>query len=83
ESVRCYATPRRIAAVIDDLPAQQAAKSTERKGPRVGAPEQAVQGFLASTGLASLDACEIRTVGNAEFYFAVQHVPGRATVDVL
>lgn len=83
ESVHCYATPRRLTGVIDDLPAQQAAKSTERKGPRVGAPEQAIQGFLASTGLAGLDACEIRVVGNAEFYFAVQHVPGRATVEVL
>ena len=83
DSVRCFVTPRRIAGVIDDLPAEQAAKSTERKGPRVGAPEQAVQGFLASTGLAGLDACEIRAVGNAEFYFAVQHVPGRATIEVL
>ncbi|MBU6157019.1 MAG: glycine--tRNA ligase subunit beta, partial [Alphaproteobacteria bacterium] len=51
EGARSYATPRRLALVIEGLPAQQADVTEERKGPRVDAPEPAIQGFLRSTGL--------------------------------
>ena len=42
---RAFVTPRRLALVVDGLPATRADVSEERRGPRVGAPEQAVQGF--------------------------------------
>ena len=51
---RAFATPRRLALVIADVPKKSPAVSEERKGPRVGAPEQAVQGFLKGAGLKSL-----------------------------
>jgi glycyl-tRNA synthetase beta chain len=78
-----HVTPRRMTLVVDGLPANQPDLSEERKGPRVGAPEQAIQGFLKSAGLSSLDQCEKRSVGNAEFYFAVRAVAGQATVLLL
>jgi glycyl-tRNA synthetase beta chain len=56
----------------------------ERRGPRVGAPEAAVQGFLKGAGLTSLD--QARTVTDpkkGEFYLAVIERPGRETLDVL
>ena len=43
----------------------------ERRGPRVGAPDNAVQGFLKGAGLASLDQAEKRDTGKGEFWFAV------------
>jgi glycyl-tRNA synthetase beta chain len=76
-------TPRRLALVVDGLPDKQPDVSEEKKGPRVGAPEQAVQGFLKATGLASLDQAEKRTVGKAEFWFAVTHKTGEPTATVL
>ena len=76
-------TPRRLALVVDGLPGEQPELLEERKGPRVGAPETALRGFLKSAGLAALDQCERRTLGNAEFYFAVRKVPGRKTVELL
>ncbi len=51
ERVRTFAGPRRLTLVVDGLPAAQADRSEERKGPRVGAPEAALAGFLRSTGL--------------------------------
>ena len=51
---RAFATPRRLTLVVDGLPTARADVSEERRGPRVGAPDQAVQGFLKATGLASL-----------------------------
>src|SRR5690348_3933308 len=50
---RAFATSRRLTLVVDGLPAARADVSEERRGPRVCAPEQAVQGFLKATGLAS------------------------------
>ncbi|HUI17411.1 MAG TPA: glycine--tRNA ligase subunit beta [Alphaproteobacteria bacterium] len=76
-------TPRRLALVVDGLPDEQPDLLEERKGPRVGAPETALQGFLKSAGLTALDQCERRTLGNAEFYFAVRKLPGRKTVELL
>jgi glycyl-tRNA synthetase beta chain len=78
-----YVTPRRLALVIDGLSDKQPDVSEEKKGPRVGAPEQAVQGFLKAAGLTSLDQCQKREVGKAEFWFAVTHRAGQASAAVL
>lgn len=81
--IETYVTPRRLVLSVEGLPAAQPGAAEERRGPRVGSPEQAVQGFLKSAGLASLDQCETRPTDKGEFYFAITHRPGRATVDVL
>jgi glycyl-tRNA synthetase beta chain len=80
---RAYATPRRLALVVDGLPEKQPDVTEEKKGPKVGAPEQAVQGFMKANGLASIDQAEQRKTDKGEFYFAVRHVKGRPTGDVL
>src|SRR5882762_10226546 len=58
ESARAFVTARRLTLVIDGLPAAQPDVAEERRGPRVGAPAAAVEGFLKSAGLASLAECE-------------------------
>jgi glycyl-tRNA synthetase beta chain len=78
-----FVTPRRLTLVVDGLPTKQPDLVEERKGPRPGSPEQAIQGFLKSVGLASLDQCELRKLGNAEFYFARREVAGRETAELL
>ncbi len=85
EGAAAFATPRRLALHIAGLPARQPDTSEERKGPRVGAPEQAVAGFLKSAGLASLADAKIEPdpKGKGEFYVAVVERKGRATLDVL
>lgn len=78
-----FVTPRRLALVIDGLPQQQADVKDERKGPQVGAPEQALAGFLKSLGGMTLDDCEQREVKGKTFYFAVIEKKGEPTADVL
>jgi glycyl-tRNA synthetase beta chain len=78
-----YATPRRLALTVDGLPLAQPDVSEEKRGPRVGAPDQAVQGFLKSAGLASLDQCEKRDTGKGEFWFAVVKKKGVKTAALL
>ena len=80
---RAFATPRRLALVVDGLPAARPDVSEERRGPRVGAPDQAIQGFLKGAGLASLDQAEKRDTGKGEFWFAVLKKKGGPTAEVL
>ncbi len=80
---RAFATPRRLALVVDGLPVARADVSEEKRGPRVGAPDQAVEGFLKGAGLASLDQAEKRDTGKGEFWFAVINKKGGPTADAL
>lgn len=84
EGAKAFATPRRLALHVAGLPPRGQDVREERKGPRVGAPDGAVQGFLKSAGLASLDEATIVTdPKKGEFYVAVIERPGRETLDVL
>jgi len=82
-SIESYATPRRLALIARNLPLETEAVREERKGPRADAPEQALAGFLRSTGL-TRDQLETRDDGKGNLVlFAVFDKPGRNTADVL
>ena len=84
EGARAFATPRRLALTVHGIPARQSDLKEERKGPRVGGPDAALQGFLKATGLASLDEAKIqRDPKKGDFYIALIEKPGRPTLDVL
>lgn len=84
EGARAFSTPRRLALHIAGLPARGEAVREERRGPRVGAPDAAVQGFLKGAGLTSLDQAKTVTdPKKGEFYLAVIERPGRETLNVL
>ena len=76
--IATYATPRRLALIAYGLPLETEAVSEEIKGPKVGAPPQALEGFLRKTGLT-----EDQLVARDGVNFAIINKPGRATADVL
>src|SRR5262245_33884130 len=81
---RAFATPRRLALVIEDVPKKSPAVSEERKGPRVGAPEQALAGFLKAAGLASIkDAEVVKDEKKGDYYVARIEKPGRAASEIV
>jgi glycyl-tRNA synthetase beta chain len=83
-SAKAFATPRRLALTVHGIPARQPDLKEERRGPRVGGLDAAVQGFLKATGLASLDEAKIqRDPKKGDFYIALIEKPGRPTLDVL
>jgi glycyl-tRNA synthetase beta chain len=83
EAAESFVTPRRLTLHVVGLPPRQPDQREEKKGPRVGAPEAAIQGFLRSAGLKSLDEANIETdKKGGEFYLAVIERPGAATLDV-
>jgi glycyl-tRNA synthetase beta chain len=81
--LEAFVTPRRLSVVVDGLPITQPEITEERRGPRVGAPPNAIEGFLKSAGLSSLAQCEQRDTGKGIFYFAVIRRAGLPTESVL
>jgi len=80
---RVFTTPRRLALVIDGLPARQADVAEEVKGPREGSPDAAIAGFLKNAGLADLSAAELRDTPKGKVWFAVKRRAGRPAPEVL
>ncbi|WOH64913.1 glycine--tRNA ligase subunit beta [Bradyrhizobium sp. BWA-3-5] len=83
EGAKAFATPRRLALTVHGIPQRQPDLKTERRGPKIGAPDAAVQGFLKAAGLKSLDEATIQRDPKGDFYVALIEKPGRATLDVL
>jgi glycyl-tRNA synthetase beta chain len=84
EGVKAFATPRRLALSVVGLPARQPDIREEKKGPRVGAPDAALAGFLKSAGLKSIDEAKIeKDPKKGEFYVAVIEKQGRDAIEVI
>jgi len=84
EGAQSFVTPRRLTLHVVGLPAAQPDLREERKGPRVGAPDAAIQGFLKSAGLARIEDARIETdPKKGQFYVAVIEKPGRETKDAI
>ncbi len=83
EGAKAFVTPRRLALTVHGIPARQPDLKQERKGPKMGAPDAAVQGFLKAAGLKSLDEAKIQRDPKGDFYIALIEKPGRPAIDVI
>ena len=84
EGARAFVTPRRLALAVEGVPARQPDLKEEKKGPRVGAPAPAIQGFLKSAGLAAIEQATIqKDPKRGDFYVALIDRPGRAAIEVI
>lgn len=82
KAAAAFSTPRRLTLSVEDLLAESKPQREERKGPKVGAPDQAIDGFLRGAGL-TRDDLEIRDDKKGQVYFAVIEKPGRMAADVI
>lgn len=84
ESAKAHVTPRRLTLCVDGLAVRTADYKEDRKGPRIDAPEQAVQGFLKSAGV-TLDQCDVEEdkKGKGAFYVVRINKPGQDSCDVI
>lgn len=83
EGAKAFATPRRLALVVQGIPVRQPDIKEEKKGPRVGAPEQAIAGFLKGAGLTSIDQAKVQPDKKGDFYIAVIEKAGRPAIEVI
>src|ERR671935_643332 len=83
EGAKAFVTPRRLALAVKGLPVRQPDVKEEKKGPRVGAPQGAIQGFLRAAGLRSIDEAKVVPDKKGDVYVAVIEKPGRPAIDVI
>src|SRR5258708_15413275 len=81
--IQTFVTPRRLAAHVTGLPAQQKDRNIDKKGPREDAPQAAKDGFVRANNLPSIDATEKRDTGKGVFHFFTQTIAGGPTIDLL
>jgi len=83
EGAKAFVTPRRLTLAVHGVPVRQPDQREEKKGPRVGAPEGAIAGFLKAAGLKSIGEAKVQPDKKGDFYVAVTEKPGRAALDVI
>src|SRR5882672_2702805 len=83
EGAKAFATPRRLALAVQGIPVRQRDIKEEKKGPRVGAPENAIAGFLKAAGLKSITEAKVQPDKKGDFYVAHIEKPGRAAIEVI
>ena len=83
EGAKAFVTPRRLTLSVHGVPARQPDLREEKKGPRVGAPDNAIAGFLKAAGLKSIDEAKVQPDNKGDFYVAVIEKHGRAAIEVL
>lgn len=84
EGAKAFVTPRRLALHVAGLPTRSPDVNEEKKGPRVGAPEKAIEGFLRGAGLSSIDQAEtVEDPKKGAFYVAKTVKPGQAAEDII
>jgi glycyl-tRNA synthetase beta chain len=83
EGAKAFVTPRRLALAVQGVPKQQPDVKEEKKGPRVGAPDNAVQGFLRGAGLKSIADAKVQKDPKGDFYVAVTEKKGRPAIEVI
>jgi glycyl-tRNA synthetase beta chain len=83
EGAKAFATPRRLTLAVQGMPAQQPDVKEEKRGPRVGSPAGAIQGFLKAAGLASIDQAKVQPDKKGDFYVAVIEKKGRPAIEVI
>ena len=83
EGAKAFATPRRLTLSVHGVPVRQPDIKEEKKGPRVGAPEQAIAGFLKAAGLKSIDQAKVQPDKKGDFYVALIEKQGRPALEVL
>ncbi len=84
EGAKAFVTPRRLALTVTGLPARSPDTREEKKGPRVGAPQQAIDGFLKAAGLSSIEEAKIESDSKkGDFYVAHIEKPGAGAEDIL
>src|ERR1700761_1292993 len=83
EGAKAFVTPRRLTLSVHGVPVRQPDIREEKKGPRVGAPDNAIAGFLKAAGLKSIADAKVQPDKKGDFYVAVIEKPGRAALDVI
>jgi glycyl-tRNA synthetase beta chain len=83
DGAKAFVTPRRLVLAVQGVPVRQPDLREEKKGPRVGAPDNAIAGFVKAAGLRSIAEAKVQPDKKGDFYVAVIEKPGRPALEVI
>src|SRR3984893_3201628 len=83
DGAKAFVTPRRLTLSVHGVPVRQPDLREEKKGPRVGAPDNAIAGFLKAAGLRSIGEARVQPDKKGDFYLAVIEKPGQPAIEVI
>jgi glycyl-tRNA synthetase beta chain len=83
DGAKAFVTPRRLSLAVQGVPVRQPDVREEKKGPRVGAPDNAIAGFLKAAGLKSIEQAKIQSDKKGDFYVALIEKSGRPAIEVI
>ena len=83
EGAKAFVTPRRLALAVQGVPVRQPDVKEEKKGPGVGAPAGAIEGFVRAAGLKSIAEAKVQPGKKGDFYVAVIEKRGRPAIEVI
>jgi len=69
KSSKSFSTPQRLVFLIDGIPEKKEQNKKTIKGPKTGAPKEAIEGFIKSNNLTRNDLYK-KKIEKGEFYFA-------------
>lgn len=82
DNFKTYSGPRHLSIVIKNIELEQKDKKLEKRGPRFGANQKAIDGFLKSNHL-NMNEIIIKETKNGKFYFHSQMIKGQKTYEIL
>lgn len=83
ETAQTYVAPQRLTLMLDGLPAHTEDRVLEKKGPKLDAPEKAVQGFLRANNLADTSSLSVQEHPKGDFYVLRENRAGQSLADIL
>jgi len=83
DGAKTFSTPRRLVLTVQGMPVRASDLCEEKKGPRIGAPDSAIQGFLKNAGLKSINEAKIQRDKKGDFYIALIEKKGRLAAEII
>ena len=82
DSIKAFATPRRLAISISELQSKQQDQVLEKKGPSTQSPEMAINGFAKSCGV-DVSELEKKELGGKEYFYYSKEETGQSVSELL
>ena len=81
--IQSFYSTRRLTLIVTNMKSQTAKMTVEKLGPRIDSPDDAINGFLRSNNIKSIDDCDILDDKKGKRYRYIETVPAKMAITIL
>ncbi|MEC8447868.1 MAG: glycine--tRNA ligase subunit beta [Pseudomonadota bacterium] len=81
--IQSFYSTRRLTLIVTNMKSQTAETTVEKLGPRIDSPDDAINGFLRSNNIKSIDDCDILDDKKGKRYRYIETVPAKTAITIL